>query len=313
MRGLSWSRDGRRWPNRRASRFVDAGGLRWHVQVMGHGPALLLVHGIGATTHSFRALMPLLATRFTVIAPDLPGHGFTQSATGRRMSLPGMAAGLAGLLSALGARPTVAVGHSAGAAIVVRMCLDGQIAPARVISLNGALLPLDGLPASVFAPFAGFLASLSPVHPLLAWRADRVLVDRLLAGTGSMLNAKGTALYARLARCPAHVGGALTMMANWDLEPIERDLPRLSVPITLIVGAHDRTIRPSEAERARHLLPSAEIVTLPGLGHLAHEERPRLVAEQILARAAGAPAATPFARSLLAHLADLRTRRPRHT
>ena len=79
---LSWERDGRDWPNREASRFVEAGGLRWHVQQMGRGPVLLLLHGTGASTHSWRALLPLLAKSFTVVAPDLPGHGFTATPSG---------------------------------------------------------------------------------------------------------------------------------------------------------------------------------------------------------------------------------------
>jgi len=45
---LSWERDGRDWPNRAFSRFIEAGGLRWHVQVMGQGPVALLLHGTGA-------------------------------------------------------------------------------------------------------------------------------------------------------------------------------------------------------------------------------------------------------------------------
>src|SRR3954465_15975067 len=74
---LSWDRDGRDWPHREASRFIEAAGLRWHVQIMGQGPAALLLHGTGASTHSFLDLAPLLARRFTVVMPDLPGHGFT--------------------------------------------------------------------------------------------------------------------------------------------------------------------------------------------------------------------------------------------
>ena len=104
-----WERDGRDWPNREASRFVQAGGLRWHVQVIGAGPPLLLVHGTGAATHSWRGLVPLLAPYFTVIAPDLPGHGFTGRPAARGLSLPGMAAGLAALLDALDLDPVLAM------------------------------------------------------------------------------------------------------------------------------------------------------------------------------------------------------------
>ena len=86
---LSWQRDGRDWPNREFSRFVSAAGLSLHVQVMGDGPAVVLAHGTGSSTHSWRTLAPLLARRFTVIAPDLPGHGFTEMPETRRLSLPG--------------------------------------------------------------------------------------------------------------------------------------------------------------------------------------------------------------------------------
>ena len=72
---------GRDWPNRAASRTVRAAGLNWHVQVMGSGPVLLLAHGTGAATHSWRGLAPLLAQHFTVVAPDLPGHGYTEAHT----------------------------------------------------------------------------------------------------------------------------------------------------------------------------------------------------------------------------------------
>ena len=60
---LSWDQDGHDWPNRDASRFVEAAGLTWHVQIAGQGPVLLLLHGTGASTHSWRDLLPGLAER----------------------------------------------------------------------------------------------------------------------------------------------------------------------------------------------------------------------------------------------------------
>ena len=59
--GLDWDRDGAGWPNRSSSRFVVSGAMRWHVQIMGQGPVMLLIHGTGASTHSWRRLAPLLA------------------------------------------------------------------------------------------------------------------------------------------------------------------------------------------------------------------------------------------------------------
>jgi magnesium chelatase accessory protein len=284
----TWEHEGRRWPNREASRFIRAGGFRWHVQVAGEGPALLLLHGTGAATHSWRDLLPLLAQRFTVIAPDLPGHGFTETPPAHALSLPGMASAVQALLAALGVEPVLVAGHSAGAAVMALMTLDGMIAPRGLVSLNGALLPLRGGPGDlfIFSALARMLVSVPVVPWLISRRAhDRRAVERLLRGTGSTLDARGVELYGLVVRHPGHVAAALGMMAAWDLHPLARALPRLACPLTLVVGENDRTIPAADAQRVRAILPSAAIVTLPGLGHLAHEEDPRAVAAIIEARA----------------------------
>lgn len=279
----TWLRDGRDWPNREASRFVRAAGFMWHVQVMGTGPVLLLVHGTGAATHSWRGLLPRLAEHFTVVAPDLPGHGFTEAPATPRLSLPGMARSLQGLLWALNLSPAMAVGHSAGAAILARMSLDDQIAPRGLASLNGAFLPLGGAPGQVFSPLARLLVGLPLLPQLFAWGARREgVVERLLHDTGSSIDPQGAALYGRLVRNPRHAAAALGMMANWDLQPLLRDLPRLEPSLLLITGANDRLIPPAQAARVQALVPGATLVSMPGLGHLAHEERPEETAALVL-------------------------------
>ena len=286
---LDWNRDGADWPNRESSRFVEAGGLTWHVQVMGRGPPLLLVHGTGASTHSFRDLAPALAARFTVVAPDLPGHAFTSPLPPGRLSFDGMAAALGELVHALGLHPQVAVGHSAGAALLARLAVDGVIAPRLLVALNGAILPLPGLAGLVFAPMARALAVNGLAARLFAWRAaDRRAVERLVGSTGSDIDARGVELYARLVRNPVHVAGVLGMMANWDLRALREDLPRMPGRLLLVVGSEDRTVSPREALRVRDVRPDARIVTIEGVGHLAHEERPDDVARLIAREAADA-------------------------
>lgn len=268
-----WNREGRDWPHRAASRFVEAGGLHWHVQIAGEGPDLLLLHGTGAATHSWRGLFPLLAARHRVIAPDLPGHGFTSAPRAEGYGLPAMAAGVAALLAALGARPERIVGHSAGAAIAARMQLDGRV-PGPVVSINGALLPFPG-PARLLFPSLARALVLNPFVPRLAafqGQSRRFVHGFLERSTGSKIDTEGASLYQRLFACSDHVAAALAMMANWELEPLERDLARLAPPPRLLAGTKDAAVPPDVARQVAGRATGAEVVMLPGLGHLAHEE-----------------------------------------
>lgn len=291
---LDWSRDGATWPHHERSRFVQAAGLRWHVQQFpgpqADSPSVLLLHGTGASSHSWRDLAPLLAQRFEVIAPDLPGHAFTglppQGVGSPQLSLPGMARALHGLLQALQREPVWVIGHSAGAAMAVRMAVDGLIAPQRLAGLNAALLPLGGLAGPLFSPVAKLMAAAPLVSQVFARSARKPSVlQRLLAGTGSTLDATGAALYQRLVTSPTHAQGALGMMANWDLPALAADLPKLAVPLDLLVGLRDRTVPPTQAAQAMaRLSPRArgDLMRLDGLGHLAHEEEPARVTALLL-------------------------------
>jgi magnesium chelatase accessory protein len=277
-----WNRQGREWPNRVSSLFVHASGFRWHVQVMGSGPTLLLLHGAGAATHSWRDLAPELARDFTVIAPDLPGHGFTETPDSDGLSLPGMTRALRGMLRALDARPHMVVGHSAGAAIGLRLCLEGCVGEGGLVSINGALQPFPGVAGHIF-PVMAKLLFLNPLAvELFAWRASRPgAVARLIEGTGSRIDAAGLRDYGRLLGTTGHIAGALGMMANWDLHPLAIEMPRLAKRLTLVVSENDRAVPPKVGRAVQALAPGSELITLPGLGHLAHEEAPAQVAAMV--------------------------------
>jgi magnesium chelatase accessory protein len=301
---FDWLSDGQDWPHARASRFIDAGGLRWHVQVMGRGPALWLLHGTGAASHSWRGLMPLLARQHTVVAPDLPGHAFSTSLPARQQSMAGMAQALAALTQALSLPPQTVVGHSAGAALALRACLDDRLHPLSVIGLNPALLPFDAPARWIFPPMARLLHGQPWVARLFARRArDGQAVRRLVRSTGSELDDRGLALYARLIASPSHVRGALAMMSDWDLVKLRDDLYRAwdTAPavqgwtcgpdgtrragarpaLHLITALGDTTVPPAQARRIAAACPGVSLHELPGLGHLAHEEAPQRLADLI--------------------------------
>ncbi|WP_233281360.1 alpha/beta fold hydrolase [Sphingomonas changnyeongensis] len=199
MTAPDWRREGRGWPLAEHSRFVADGPLVWHVQRLGSGPVLLLIHGTGAATHSWRGLAPLLADRFTVVAVDLPGHGFTRGRLPTGLALPGIARALGALCAAEGIAPAALIGHSAGAAIAVRMVMDGAVPaaapspPVHVIGLCPALRPFGGDAAGLMSGMARLMFA-NPAMPWLAAGLARFAVrtDSFLArSTGSRIDAEG--------------------------------------------------------------------------------------------------------------------------
>jgi len=276
------------WPHRVDSRSVRVGGIDWHVQESGSGPVLLLLHGTGAATHSWRDMLRPLAQHFRVIAPDLPGHGFTQGRPPNGLTMPGVARAITGLLAELRAEPVLIVGHSAGAAIALRMVLDGLVHPAGIVGIAPALLPFPGVAQHLFPTMAKLLF-VNPFAPHIFASVARGpgVVGRFLArSTGSTIDATGVAAYARLFGTSTHCAGAIGMMADWDLVPLKRDLPKLTVPMLVLHGEKDAAIPVSGALDSVALIPGCELEVLPDLGHLAHEEAPDMVVDRIMGFAA---------------------------
>ena len=105
------------------------------------------------------------------------------------------------------------------------------------------------------APPLAQLLFLNPVAPrVFAFMAGEDSVKRLVGNMGSTLDREGLRLYRTLMGNPTHVTGALGMMANWELDGLARDLPRLAVPLTLVTADRDRAVPPDTAARVKVLL-----------------------------------------------------------
>jgi magnesium chelatase accessory protein len=276
---MRWPQDADGWPLREMSRITPLPPHRWHVQQGGTGPDILLIHGAGGSTHGWRGVMPLLTPTARVTAIDLPGHGFTAS-PGARAGLRAMATDLAALIRHLDLRPSAVIAHSAGAAVALQMSLDGTLPPqTRIIGLNPALAPFDGLAGWVFPIMARALALTPFSATLFARTATPASIARLITATGSTLDADGHRLYLRLAQDSGHVAGTLAMMAAWNLRPLLARLGDIRAPVTFLIAGNDRTVPPHVGQTAARRIPGARVIDLPGLGHLAAEESPdRLVA-----------------------------------
>lgn len=272
------------WPFRSKARRVNARPHDWCViDLPGptpDAPVILCLHGAGGAGHSFRALAPLLQARFRVLIPDLPGQGFTRAGA-RRFGLDTMAEDLVTLCQTMRVTPAVALGHSAGAAIALRLA---EMMPLKaVVGINAALGTFDGA-AGVMFPLLARILAVTPFIPHVVARlwGNPQTVAKLLTSTGSPLDAEGQAQYLTLVRDAAHVDGTLGMMAQWRLEELMSRLPQLATPTLLIASDKDNAVPARVSREAAQHMPAVTYAEIAGYGHLVHEEAADEVAAILL-------------------------------
>ena len=265
--------------------MVKCGALTWHIETAGSGPLCLLIHGTGASTHSWYNLAPLLTPHYTVVMMDLPGHANTITPAKTELTLTSMASVLYQLIEQESLQAQLMIGHSAGAAIMLELCLQQPSCARHLVSINGAVLPLQGLAGYLFAPLARLSASSDFMPRFFSYRAksDRN-IKKLLDSTGSTVDPQSFRHYARLFSNPSHVSGVLRMMANWNLEKLTPRLSQLQPAIQLIAASEDKTIPLRDTYKLQQLLPADKVgvSVVNGYGHLLHEENPSAVAKLIL-------------------------------
>lgn len=245
----------------------------------GTGPTIVLLHGAGAATHSWRDVFPLLARRFTVCAMDLPGHGFTTRPEAAGLSLTRMCATICELLRVVDVTPHAIVGHSAGGAIALGMAHEWP--EAVIVGINAALAPPNAL-MSLLTPGVELLSRSGLTGFLTAKLAESDFVfDSLMKSTGSVISREQLALYRMFATSTEHASAVMSMFAGWDLSALGRKLPTVKNAVTLIAGLRDEWIPAADTARMAAALPNVRLIEIPNAGHLVHEELPARVAEII--------------------------------
>lgn len=269
------------WPNRDVSRIIECRPHRWHVQILGNGPDVLLLHGAGSSTHSWAKLIDLLSPHFRIIAVDLPGHGWTRGPRGRAR-LTDVAHDLASLCLQEEWFPQLIIGHSAGGAVALELARQGRVAPGQLVIVNGALESFRGAAGWAFPMMAKVLA-LNPLTGLLISQGARskAQVRSILSSAGSELDDISLERYAHLIGRRAHVDGTLAMMAQWSLDDLNRALPAITTPALFLHGVNDGAVPIRVAERAVDSLPNAKLIRLHEVGHLAQEEVPERVYDHV--------------------------------
>ncbi len=201
-------------------------------------PALVLVHGLGMSSRSFRPLLPHLADGFHVIAPDLPGCGDSDMPSSPQ-SVDELVSDLLGWLDAVGVREAAFVGHSLGGQIVAYLA---ERAPERV---TRAVL-VAATPDPDVGP---------------AWRkAWWLLVDGVLEPP--RLVAGATRDYVK-----AHPGRMWDTLKKALRTDVEARVAKIAVPVLVVRGARDPVVRDGWSRRLTELIPQARLATIDGGTH----------------------------------------------
>ena len=285
------------WPLRELSRSISAGRMEWHVQVAGSRltsegstkPIALLLHGTGSSAHSWAELMPALAKTHWVIAPDLPGHGFTISHQAEQLSLILITHKLAELLRALDVEQIDSiVGHSAGATLGLQYSLLYP-APKRILGLNPSLVSLPSFYHSFLAPLINPVATSSFVSSMIADLLPFTsMIDKLLDSTNSKLNGIQRERYKILFKQKNHINGSLNFMAATDIPNLLAHANEITSELIFLVANQDSWVRKEELLAViQRYFPRSTVIQKDG-GHLFHEANPE-VALAIIQSALGSP------------------------
>ncbi len=261
-------------------REITLHGHRVAYRMAGEGPPLVLVHGITSTSLTWDQIMPVLAERHTVIAPDLLGHGESAKPRGD-YSLGAYASGVRDLLIALGHERATFVGHSLGGGVAMQLAYQfpercdrlvlvdsGGLGREVSMLLRAATLPGSEIVLPVLAS-AGLLGLGRGVGRFLDRLGLRLGTDleEMARGHASLADPEARAAFVHTLRTIVDPGGQ-------RVNATDRLYLAAKVPTLLLWGERDSIIPVEHGQQAHALMPGSRLEVFPRAGHFPHRDDP---------------------------------------
>ncbi|MGW0042692.1 alpha/beta fold hydrolase [Rhodococcus sp. NPDC003348] len=266
--------------------FRTIHGYRRAFRMAGSGPALLLIHGIGDNSATWNEVIPHLAKNFTVIAPDLLGHGRSDKPRAD-YSIAAYANGMRDLLTVLGFDRATVVGHSLGGGVALQFAYQFPQMIERLVVVSPGGVTKDVNPALRFAalPIANEALRLLQIPGALTLvGALGQVADHLYRGPfkGAALFHDTPDLVRVLRDLPDPTAReaflrTLRAVVDWRgqvVTMLDRCYLTADLPVQIIWGDRDAVIPVSHAHLAHSALPHSRLEIFPGSGHFPFHDDP---------------------------------------
>ena len=267
---------------------VSLHGHRISYRTAGRGPVLLLIHGIAGSAATWDDVLPWLAERYCVVAPDLLGHGASAKPRGD-YSLGAYASGIRDLLGVLGHTRATVVGHSLGGGVAMQLAYQYPERCERLV-----LVSSGGLGREVHAMLrAAALPGAEWVLPLLCARGVRDAVagvagvlgrlglragpdlEEMWRGFASLADTDGRQAFLHTVRTIIYTGGQRVSAAD-------RLYLAAEMPTLIMWGDRDPMIPVTHAHAAHTAIPGSRLALFPDAGHFPHRDDPRRFVQTLL-------------------------------
>ena len=255
-------------------------GHRVFYRAAGEGPVIVMVHGITSTSATWSNVLPYLAEHFTVIAPDLLGHGESAKPRGD-YSLGAYASGIRDLLVALGHDRATFVGHSLGGGVAMQMAYQFPEHCERLVLVSSGGLGREITPLLRAASLPGS----ELVLPLLvndqlmgAGRAVGRVLGRLglrvHTDVGEVLRGHASLSDGATRSAFLHTLRGIVDLRGQRVDASDRLYLAQALPFLIVWGERDPIIPVEHAHAAHDLVPGSRLEIFPGAGHFPHLDDP---------------------------------------
>jgi pimeloyl-ACP methyl ester carboxylesterase len=270
-----------------ASKYATVDGLKLHYLTAGHGPTVILLHGYAENSRMWRPAIPVLAQKFTVIAPDLPGIGDSDIPTGE-VTMKGAAVRIHNLAKQLGVQKARVVGHDIGLMVAYAYAAQFPSETEKLVLMDAFLPGVQGWEPYYNNPAIWHFRFNGPTPEALVKGRERIYFEHFWNDfaadkTRSIPESDRVAYAAAYAR-PGRMRAGWAYFVSFPQTAREfAELARTKLPMSLLVIAGEKASAATLSAQGPLIATNAKIVTLKNTGHWLMEENRKETMDALLA------------------------------